>query len=143
MPIIVPEELSDAHSVSCDSSLPPSTPSTSALDSRSHIARAVDRTLKHERRGSLGLIDAARVRISQDVSASPRAPICSETCLTRVDRPSPSLALASAHNSFARFCVPLASYSELRASRRLRCAGLGSRASCMSDVLRRWAFNSE
>ena len=143
MPIIVPEELSDAHSVSCDSSLPPSTPSTSALDSRSHIARAVDRTLKHERRGSLGLIDAARVRISQDVSASPRTHICSETCLTRVGPLFPSLALASAHNSFVPFCAPPTSYSELRASRRSRCADLGNRASCMSDVLRRWAFNRE
>ncbi|KAI0921601.1 hypothetical protein AcW1_004475 [Taiwanofungus camphoratus] len=51
---------------SCDLSLAPSTTSTSLLDSGSHIARISARTTKHTRRGSLGLIDAARVRLSKD-----------------------------------------------------------------------------
>lgn len=45
---------------------------TSQLDSRSHIARPPARTTKEDRRQSLGLIDAARVRLSIDVSPSTR-----------------------------------------------------------------------
>lgn len=66
---------------SSESSPEPSTPSTSLLDSRSHIVRASARNAKHERaEGSLGLIDAARVRLSKDF----RAFICSTSKLQRV-----------------------------------------------------------
>ncbi|KAI0638357.1 hypothetical protein C8Q77DRAFT_1070602 [Trametes polyzona] len=60
--------MADAESSITDSSLAPttSTTPTSLLDSASHSALPSDRTHKSDRRASLGLIDAARVRFSKD-----------------------------------------------------------------------------
>ncbi|KAI0677367.1 hypothetical protein C8Q78DRAFT_85990 [Trametes maxima] len=89
--------MADADSSITDSSLAPSTTPTSLLDSVAPVVPPSDRTDKADRRASLGLIDAARVRFSKDVSSQhaswsphihpPRS------CLTRVVRPSQYLAV--------------------------------------------------
>ncbi|KAI0353014.1 hypothetical protein OH77DRAFT_1438263 [Trametes cingulata] len=58
--------MADAESSITDSSLAPSTTPTSLLDSVVPVLSSSDRTEKAERRASLGLIDAARVRFSKD-----------------------------------------------------------------------------
>ncbi|CCM01713.1 uncharacterized protein FIBRA_03778 [Fibroporia radiculosa] len=83
--VLLTDQLSDIQSPEF---LAPPTPSASLLDSSSLLARSSARTKKHERSRSLGLIDAARVRLSQDVSSLARLPPGSHnqhrTCLTRV-----------------------------------------------------------
>lgn len=105
----MPADQVDIHS--SESSPEPSTPSTSLLDSRSHIVRASARNAKHERaEGSLGLIDAARVRLSKDVSGSARCTPDSHNqpriCRTRV-------APASSLNSY-QFRAFICSTSKLQ-----------------------------
>ncbi|KAI9000844.1 hypothetical protein BD414DRAFT_504770 [Trametes punicea] len=58
--------MADAESSITDSSLAPSTTPTSLLDSVPHVPHSSDTTYKSDRRTSLGLIDAARVRFSKD-----------------------------------------------------------------------------
>lgn len=60
--------MADAESTITDSSLAPSTTPTSLLDPGTHSVHMAERPDKCERRASLGLMDAARVRFSKDVS---------------------------------------------------------------------------
>ncbi|KAI0335644.1 hypothetical protein GY45DRAFT_1358424 [Cubamyces sp. BRFM 1775] len=59
--------MADAESSITDSSLAPSTTPTSLLDSVPHVPHSPVHSDKSDRRASLGLIDAARVRFSKDL----------------------------------------------------------------------------
>ncbi|OBZ76679.1 hypothetical protein A0H81_03939 [Grifola frondosa] len=85
--------MADIDSCISESSLAPSTTQTSLLDSTSQLAHSSVRTSKNDRRVSLGLIDAARVKLSKDVSSTRSMPALttSSSCLTRVVSPSLTL----------------------------------------------------
>ena len=94
--------MADAESSFTDSSLAPSTAPTSLLDSLPHVPHSPVHSDKSDRRASLGLIDAARVRFSKDVSSRstllPLPPyiltiysaVVPNTCCTPVQIPSSS-----------------------------------------------------
>ena len=69
-PLIFVRNMADADSSLTDTSLSPSasTTHTSLLDSAPGAQRPPDRTSRPDRRASLGLIDAARMRLTVDVS---------------------------------------------------------------------------